>query len=129
MLDALGSPQSVLVLGATSDIGAATVARLAGRGRLRRVVLAGRPGPSRDASVTATEVLLGSGATVEAVDFDAADVASHRDRNGHTRAHDKPHPHADTDGDRNPDVHLHRDRRGSGPERARLASASRTSSH
>jgi decaprenylphospho-beta-D-erythro-pentofuranosid-2-ulose 2-reductase len=78
VLDALGSPQSVLVLGATSDIGAATVARLAGRGRLRRVVLAGRPGPSRDASVTATEVLLGSGATVEAVDFDAADVASHR---------------------------------------------------
>ena len=32
MLDALGAPQSVLVLGATSDIATATVARLAARG-------------------------------------------------------------------------------------------------
>lgn len=42
MIDALGAPQSVLVLGATSDIAAATVTRLARGGRLRRAVLAAR---------------------------------------------------------------------------------------
>ena len=42
MIDALGDPQSVLVLGGTSQIGVATVHALAGR-RLERVVLAGRP--------------------------------------------------------------------------------------
>ena len=42
MIDALGAPQSVLVLGATSDIATATVARLAAGGRLERVVLAAR---------------------------------------------------------------------------------------
>ncbi len=77
MLDALGSPQSVLVLGATSDIAAATLARLAGCGRLRRVVLAGRPGPAREASVDAVCAMLGDDGVVEAVDFDATDVASH----------------------------------------------------
>ena len=42
MIDALGAPQSMLVLGATSDIAAATLARFAAAGRLRRVVLAAR---------------------------------------------------------------------------------------
>jgi decaprenylphospho-beta-D-erythro-pentofuranosid-2-ulose 2-reductase len=42
VIDALGAPQSVLVLGATSDIAGATVTRLAGLGRLRRAVLAAR---------------------------------------------------------------------------------------
>ncbi len=77
MLDALGAAQSVLVLGATSDIAAATVRRLAAAGRLRRVVLAGRPGAARDAAVAATRAALGDAVGVEAVDFDAADVASH----------------------------------------------------
>jgi decaprenylphospho-beta-D-erythro-pentofuranosid-2-ulose 2-reductase len=53
------------------------VARLAARGRLQRVVLAGRPGPSRDAAVAVTTALVGAGATVEAVDFDATDLVSH----------------------------------------------------
>ncbi len=43
MIDALGAPQSLLVLGATSDIAVATTSALAQRGRLQRVVLAGRP--------------------------------------------------------------------------------------
>ena len=42
MIDALGAPQSMLVLGATSDIATATVTRLAGAHRLERVVLAAR---------------------------------------------------------------------------------------
>jgi decaprenylphospho-beta-D-erythro-pentofuranosid-2-ulose 2-reductase len=77
VLDALGAPQSVLVLGATSDIAAATVSRLAGRGRLRRVVLAGRPGAGRDAAVTSTVAAVGPDVAVEPVDFDATDVGSH----------------------------------------------------
>ncbi len=48
MIDALGAPQSVLVLGATSDIAIATMTRLAERGRLRRVVLAGRHSEALD---------------------------------------------------------------------------------
>ena len=77
MLDALGAPQSVLVLGATSEIAGATVARLAGRGRLRRVVLAGRPGPGRDAAVAAASATLGAEVAVETADFDATDIGSH----------------------------------------------------
>jgi decaprenylphospho-beta-D-erythro-pentofuranosid-2-ulose 2-reductase len=42
VIDAFGAPQSVAVLGGTSEIGLALVRALDGRGRLRRVVLAGR---------------------------------------------------------------------------------------
>lgn len=42
MIDALGNPQSLLVLGATSDIAAACVRRFTRGGRLERVVLVGR---------------------------------------------------------------------------------------
>ncbi len=74
MMDALGEPQSVLVLGGSSEIALATVRALP-RGRLRRVVLAGRPSAARDAAVAS---LTAAGITgVEAVDFDAADTASH----------------------------------------------------
>ncbi len=74
MNDALGEPQSVLVLGGTSEIALATVKALP-RNRIRRVVLAGRPGPARDVAVAA---LLAAGINgVSAVDFDARDTASH----------------------------------------------------
>lgn len=74
MMDALGEPQGVLVLGGSSEIALATVRALP-RGRLRRVVLAGRPSAARDAAVA---LLTGAGINgVEAVDFDAADTASH----------------------------------------------------
>lgn len=75
MIDACGAAQSVLVLGATSEIAGATVARLAEGGRLERVVLAGRPGRGRDAAagrVTALRV-----PAVELVDFDARDRVGH----------------------------------------------------
>lgn len=74
MMDALGEPQGVLVLGGTSEIALATVRALP-RARLRRVVLAGRPSSARDEAVAA---LTAEGiAGVEAVDFDAADTAQH----------------------------------------------------
>ena len=50
MLDALGEPQSVLVLGGTSEIALATIKEMP-RNRLRRVLLAGRPSPALDAAV------------------------------------------------------------------------------
>lgn len=74
MMDALGEPQSVLVLGGSSEIAIATVKALP-RNRLRRVVLAGRPSPALDAAVAD---LSGSGIPgVSAEAFDATDTASH----------------------------------------------------
>ena len=76
MMDALGEPQSVLVLGGSSEIAIATVKALP-RGRLRRVVLAGRPSPALD---DAAADLVGSGISgVSTEVFDAVDTASHAD--------------------------------------------------
>jgi decaprenylphospho-beta-D-erythro-pentofuranosid-2-ulose 2-reductase len=72
--DALDRATSVLVLGGTSEIALATVRALRSPA-LRRVVLAARPSPERDAAVDA---LTAEGvAGVSAVDFDAADTATH----------------------------------------------------
>ena len=74
MMDALGEPQAVLVLGGTSEIALATV-RLLPRARLRRVVLAGRPSAALDqaaASLTAAGI---PGVVTQA--FDATDTDSH----------------------------------------------------
>jgi decaprenylphospho-beta-D-erythro-pentofuranosid-2-ulose 2-reductase len=74
MNDALGEPQSVLVLGGSSEIALATVNALPRR-RLRRVVLAARPSGARDAAIS---TLTGEGITgVTAVDFDARNTAAH----------------------------------------------------
>ncbi|MFF7243748.1 decaprenylphospho-beta-D-erythro-pentofuranosid-2-ulose 2-reductase [Embleya sp. NPDC008237] len=73
MKDALGAPQSLLVLGGTSEI-ALTTARAMVAERVRRVVLAGRPSAALD---TAAEQLRGLGATVEVVGFDAAETDDH----------------------------------------------------
>ena len=73
MKNALGDPQSLLVLGGSSDIARST-ARLLVAGRTRRVYLAGRPSPALDASA---DELRGLGAEVTVVDFDAADTDSH----------------------------------------------------
>ncbi len=74
MIDALGEPQSVLVLGGTSEIALATIKEMP-RNRLRRVVLAGRPSPALDAAVAELASLNISGA--EAVEFDAKNTDSH----------------------------------------------------
>jgi len=75
VIDALGEPQSVLVLGGSSEIARATVEALP-RTRLRRVVLAGRPSPELDAAA----LQLGNSgiSTVEVASFDAADTDSHQ---------------------------------------------------
>lgn len=71
-MDALGNPQSLLLLGGTSDIARAIGRRYARPGL--RVVLAARPTKRRTA---AADELGGLGCTVSEVDFDALDFASH----------------------------------------------------
>lgn len=73
MLNALGTPQNLLLLGGTSDIALAVAERYASAGSMH-VVLAARPGPRRDAAVLRLER---AGADVEAVDFEARDTAGH----------------------------------------------------
>lgn len=77
MFDAVGNPQSILLLGGTSEIGLAVVSEYLRRQPLR-VVLACMPGdPGIEASV---DSLKAQGATaVDVVDFDAADFGSHPD--------------------------------------------------
>jgi decaprenylphospho-beta-D-erythro-pentofuranosid-2-ulose 2-reductase len=73
MFDAVGNPQSLLLLGGTSEIGLAIAMRYAKR-RPLRVVLAGRLSERLD---EAAEQLRGAGAFVTTVEFDALDTGSH----------------------------------------------------
>jgi decaprenylphospho-beta-D-erythro-pentofuranosid-2-ulose 2-reductase len=74
MRDGLGAPQSVFLLGGTSDIGLAVVRALAA-GPLRNVVLAGR---RKDALDDAAADLRNAGVKdVDTVLFDADDTAGH----------------------------------------------------
>ncbi|MEV0255898.1 decaprenylphospho-beta-D-erythro-pentofuranosid-2-ulose 2-reductase [Streptomyces sp. NPDC050732] len=73
MKDAFGTPQSLLVLGGTSEIGLATARRLVAR-RTRTVWLAGRPSPDLEKAAAG---LRDMGADVRTVAFDALDPESH----------------------------------------------------
>lgn len=74
MIDSVGNVNSVLLVGATSDIGLAVLARLTGP-RLSRVVLAGRPSTTLE---RAGELIRHSGvANVEVRAFDANDRVAH----------------------------------------------------
>ena len=73
MKDSLGSVQSLLVLGGSSDIALATARKLAQDGT-RRIILAARPSERLDAGA---EVLRSLGADVRTVPFDALDLESH----------------------------------------------------
>ncbi|MFC8130091.1 decaprenylphospho-beta-D-erythro-pentofuranosid-2-ulose 2-reductase [Streptomyces sp. NPDC057302] len=73
MKDAFGTPQSLLVLGGTSEIGLATARRLVAR-RTRTVWLAGRPSPGLEKAAAS---LRDMGAEVRTVAFDALDSESH----------------------------------------------------
>lgn len=73
MKDAFGLPQSLLVLGGTSEIALATARRLAVR-RARTVWLAGRPSPALESAAAELRTL---GADVHTADFDALDPESH----------------------------------------------------
>lgn len=75
MKDAFGAPQSLLILGGTSEIGLATARRLIAR-RTRTVYLAGRPSEALDAAAGQLRAL---GAEAHAVPFDALDPASHEE--------------------------------------------------
>ncbi|AVV40879.1 decaprenylphospho-beta-D-erythro-pentofuranosid-2-ulose 2-reductase [Streptomyces sp. ID05-04B] len=73
MKDAFGLPQSLLVLGGTSETALATVRRLIAR-RTRTVWLAGRPSPALESAAAKLRLL---GADVRTVPFDALDPESH----------------------------------------------------
>lgn len=73
MKDAFGTPQSLLVLGGTSEIALATARRLVAR-RTRTVWLAGRPSPALD---RAAAELRDMGADARTVAFDALDSEAH----------------------------------------------------
>ncbi|HLX87258.1 MAG TPA: SDR family NAD(P)-dependent oxidoreductase [Acidimicrobiales bacterium] len=73
MNDAMGMPQSAVVLGGTSEIARAVLRALVAR-RLTRVVLAGRDQGSLQVSAKELEAL---GAEVHCAPFDVTDVAGH----------------------------------------------------
>lgn len=73
MRNGVGSVQSVLVLGGSSDIASATVLQLARNGS-RRVLLAGRASDRLNAAADRVRTLA---AEVECLPFDATDTGSH----------------------------------------------------
>jgi len=73
VIDAVGNPQSLLVLGGTSEIGLAVAEKYAAR-RPLRVVLAARPSERLDA---AAERLRAKGCTVTTLPFDARRPETH----------------------------------------------------
>jgi decaprenylphospho-beta-D-erythro-pentofuranosid-2-ulose 2-reductase len=72
VIDALGSPSSLLLVGGTSDIAVATAHRYLAE-RPLRIIVAARDTPRRAA---VADELRAAGATVEVLDFDADDPAS-----------------------------------------------------
>lgn len=74
MINALGHPQHLLLLGGTSDIALAIADRYAATTPGLHVTVAARPGQRRDAARVRLET---AGCNVETVDFEAADTASH----------------------------------------------------
>jgi decaprenylphospho-beta-D-erythro-pentofuranosid-2-ulose 2-reductase len=73
VIDAVGNPQSLLLLGGTSDIALAIAEKYLAE-RPMKVVLAARPSERRK---LAAERLRTAGAEVSEVDFDATDTSSH----------------------------------------------------
>ncbi|MFD0415380.1 decaprenylphospho-beta-D-erythro-pentofuranosid-2-ulose 2-reductase [Streptomyces sp. NPDC127108] len=78
MKDAFGTPQSLLILGGTSEIALATAHRLTTR-RTHKIWLAGRPSPALE---KAAKQLRDTGADARTIPFDALDAESHADTLG-----------------------------------------------
>jgi decaprenylphospho-beta-D-erythro-pentofuranosid-2-ulose 2-reductase len=74
MINAVGNPRSVLLLGGTSEIGQAVLRHYALASPGLRVVLAARPSPRLDEVAGGLREV---GCAVETLDFDARDTASH----------------------------------------------------
>ena len=75
MLDAVGNPQTILLLGGTSEIGLAICERYL-RTATSRIVLAAMPDdPGRDDAVA--QMKAAGAREVELIDFEATDTASH----------------------------------------------------
>ena len=75
VLDAVGNPQTILLLGGTSEIGLAICERYL-RNAAARIVLAALPDdPLRDAAVA--QMKAAGAKSVEVIDFDAVDTESH----------------------------------------------------
>jgi decaprenylphospho-beta-D-erythro-pentofuranosid-2-ulose 2-reductase len=75
VIDAVGNPQSILLLGGTSEIGLAIVEAFAAD-RPLRVVLAARPSARLDAAAARLTAL---GCAVETIEFEARAVETHAD--------------------------------------------------
>jgi decaprenylphospho-beta-D-erythro-pentofuranosid-2-ulose 2-reductase len=75
VINAVKQPQSVLLLGGTSEIGLAILRALPTE-RLTRVILAGRPGDRLDAAKVAAQAALPM-SSIETVAFTAEDTAGH----------------------------------------------------
>src|SRR5258705_5703044 len=75
VLDAVGNPQTILLLGGTSEIGLAICERYL-RNAPARIVLAALPNdPLRDNAVA--QMKAAGAKSVEVIDFDAIDTESH----------------------------------------------------
>jgi decaprenylphospho-beta-D-erythro-pentofuranosid-2-ulose 2-reductase len=75
MIDAVGKPQTLLLLGGTSEIGLAICAEFLERGPMRVILAALPDDPGRDDAVAQ---LKSAGASrVDVIDFDALDTESH----------------------------------------------------
>lgn len=74
MIDAVGNPRSLLLLGGTSEIGLAVAEKFAAAATPLRVVLAARPTPRLDAAITRLRDL---GCDVSTVPFDARAPHTH----------------------------------------------------
>src|SRR3974390_1948898 len=75
VLDAVGNPQTILLLGGTSEIGLAICERYL-RNAKARVILADLPAaPKRDAAIA--QLQAAGAKSVESLDFDALDTAGH----------------------------------------------------
>ena len=77
MLNAVGQAQNILLLGGTSEIGLGIVAEFLDRGPARVILAAREDSPRVDAAVE--QVRAAGASSVEVIDFDATDFASHPD--------------------------------------------------
>jgi decaprenylphospho-beta-D-erythro-pentofuranosid-2-ulose 2-reductase len=75
VLDAVGNPQTILLLGGTSEIGLAICERYLQNAHARIVLAALPDDPDRDAAVA--QMKAAGAKSVQLIDFDALDTASH----------------------------------------------------